>query len=155
MLTQTDTPYAANQAANGDRDGSIEMAMAADFLCQCVHTLQTWRVNGFGPKIYKPGRSVRYRRRDLNEWAKTHLGEHTGFGGTSSVRGQAAPLELRRIPGFSAFFRVPAAPNRPHSERSRSKNMKAQRDNCKSRFSDRTTTSRANTAVTFKKWQEQ
>ncbi|WHQ85094.1 DNA-binding protein [Tritonibacter mobilis] len=30
--------------------------------------MQKWRVTGYGPKFYKSGRSVRYRRRDLSEW---------------------------------------------------------------------------------------
>lgn len=27
-----------------------------------------WRVTGYGPKFYKSGRSIRYRRRDLLAW---------------------------------------------------------------------------------------
>ncbi|EDZ45618.1 conserved hypothetical protein [Rhodobacterales bacterium Y4I] len=41
---------------------------AADYLCQSIRTIQKWRVTGYGPKFYKSGRSVRYRRRDLCEW---------------------------------------------------------------------------------------
>ncbi|KEP70531.1 hypothetical protein DL1_15590 [Thioclava dalianensis] len=51
-------------------DGFIAEIEAADYLCQSVRTLQKWRVNGFGPSFYKPGRSVRYRRRDLRDWAE-------------------------------------------------------------------------------------
>ncbi|WP_157770160.1 helix-turn-helix transcriptional regulator, partial [Ruegeria marisrubri] len=51
----------------------------ADFLCQSVRTIQKWRVTGFGPKFYKSGRSVRYRRRDLLEWAEARR-----YGNTSS-----------------------------------------------------------------------
>ncbi|MBW0159706.1 helix-turn-helix domain-containing protein [Sedimentimonas flavescens] len=51
-------------------DGFIAEVEAADFLCQSVRTLQKWRVTGFGPQFYKPGRSVRYRRRDLRDWAE-------------------------------------------------------------------------------------
>ena len=49
-------------------DGFIDEAKAANFLCQSVRTVQKWRVTGFGPKFYKSGRSIRYRRRDLLAW---------------------------------------------------------------------------------------
>lgn len=51
--------------------GFIDEIKTADFLCQSVRTIQKWRVTGFGPKFYKSGRSIRYRRRDLLEWAET------------------------------------------------------------------------------------
>ena len=77
-------------------DGFITETEAADYLCQSIRTLQKWRVTGFDPHFYKPGRSVRYRRRDLREWLKrvvaaTHLNNpvlpvwgwqhHAGFWG--------------------------------------------------------------------------
>lgn len=52
-------------------DGLIDEAMAANFLCQSVRTIQKWRVTGFGPKFCKSGRSIRYRRRDLMEWTNS------------------------------------------------------------------------------------
>ncbi|KDB04134.1 hypothetical protein U879_08390 [Defluviimonas sp. 20V17] len=52
-------------------DGFIKEDVAAEYLCQSTRTLQKWRVTGFGPQFYKPGRSVRYRRRDLYNWAET------------------------------------------------------------------------------------
>lgn len=58
-------------------DGFITETDAADYLCQSIRTLQKWRVTGFGPHFYKPGRSVRYRRRDLNEWAESRRRRHT------------------------------------------------------------------------------
>ncbi|WP_170403055.1 helix-turn-helix domain-containing protein [Ruegeria arenilitoris] len=51
-------------------DGFITETEAADYLCQSVRTIQKWRITGFGPSYYKPGRSVRYRRRDLRIWAE-------------------------------------------------------------------------------------
>lgn len=66
-----------NQAALDYLDGFIDETRAADFLCQSVRTLQKWRVTGFGPKYYKPGRSVRYRRRDLREWADSRMRKNT------------------------------------------------------------------------------
>lgn len=61
----------ANQPASDYLDGFIDEARAADFLCQSVRTIQKWRVIGCGPKFYKSGRSVRYRRRDLLQWAES------------------------------------------------------------------------------------
>lgn len=58
----------ANHAALDYLDGFINETQAADFLCQSVRTIQKWRVTGFGPKFYKSGRSIRYRRRDLLSW---------------------------------------------------------------------------------------
>ena len=66
-----------NQAALDYLDGFIDEVRAADFLCQSVRTLQKWRVTGFGPNFYKPGRSVRYRRRDLREWAESRMRRNT------------------------------------------------------------------------------
>lgn len=67
MQTQTHNP-AENAPATDYLDGFIDESKAADFLCQSIRTIQKWRVTGFGPKFYKSGRSVRYRRRDLLEW---------------------------------------------------------------------------------------
>jgi len=58
-------------------NGFITETDAADFLCQSVRTLQKWRVTGFGPQFYKPGRSVRYRRSDLKTWADARVKRHT------------------------------------------------------------------------------
>ncbi len=58
-------------------DGFIKETEAADYLCQSIRTLQKWRVTGFGPHFYKPGRSVRYLRRDLREWAESRKRQHT------------------------------------------------------------------------------
>ncbi|WP_300030594.1 helix-turn-helix domain-containing protein [uncultured Roseobacter sp.] len=58
-------------------DGFIDETAAADFLCQSVRTLQKWRVTGEGPEFFKSGRSVRYRRRELNAWAEERRRKHT------------------------------------------------------------------------------
>ncbi|WP_412074203.1 helix-turn-helix transcriptional regulator [Tritonibacter mobilis] len=67
MLNIT-TPTPTNAPTLDYLDGFIDERTAADFLCQSVRTIQKWRVTGYGPKFYKSGRSVRYRRRDLSEW---------------------------------------------------------------------------------------
>ncbi len=58
-------------------DGFIPELEAADFLCQSVRTIQKWRVTGTGPQFYKFGRSVRYRRRELDEWVAERRKAHT------------------------------------------------------------------------------
>lgn len=40
----------------------------ADFLAVPVLTLQTWRGRGTGPRSYRVGRHVRYRREDVESW---------------------------------------------------------------------------------------
>ncbi|WP_338042801.1 helix-turn-helix domain-containing protein [Octadecabacter arcticus] len=77
MMNQTIQTKANNQAALDYLDGFIDETKAADFLCQSIRTLQKWRVSGFGPQFYKPGRSVRYRRRDLSDWAETRMRKNT------------------------------------------------------------------------------
>jgi len=47
---------------------------ASRFLGFSVRSLQGWRVKGGGPRFVKiGGRSVRYRRRDLNAWADANM----------------------------------------------------------------------------------
>lgn len=65
---QTQTKTIATQPATDYLDGLIDETAAADFLCQSVRTIQKWRVTGFGPKFFKSGRSIRYRRRELIDW---------------------------------------------------------------------------------------
>ncbi len=65
------------ESGNDYWDGFIDEVMAADFLQQSIRTLQKWRVHGSGPKFYKTGRSVRYRRRDIDAWATDRAKQHT------------------------------------------------------------------------------
>jgi len=44
---------------------------AADYLDLKPATLEAWRCRGGGPRFVKLGRSVRYRRADLNEWIES------------------------------------------------------------------------------------
>jgi len=47
---------------------------AADYIGHSVRALQNWRVRGGGPKFVKiSGRSIRYRRCDLNDWIEARL----------------------------------------------------------------------------------
>lgn len=53
----------------GFLDKLIDEKAAADFLCYTVRALQNWRCRGGGPKFIEvSSRSIRYQRRDLNEW---------------------------------------------------------------------------------------
>jgi excisionase family DNA binding protein len=40
----------------------------ADFLAMPVLTLQTWRAKRKGPRVYRIGRHVRYRREEVEDW---------------------------------------------------------------------------------------
>jgi hypothetical protein len=55
-----------------DLDAALNENQAADFLGVSVRTLQAWRVRGGGPQYVKFGRAVRYQRRHLLEFQKTH-----------------------------------------------------------------------------------
>lgn len=58
--------------------GMIDERIAAAFLGYSVRALQNWRVRGGGPQFVRvSGRSIRYRRRDLIEWAEARLCQHT------------------------------------------------------------------------------
>lgn len=47
---------------------------AAIYIGHSVRALQNWRVRGGGPQYIKvSGRSIRYRRKELNEWANNKL----------------------------------------------------------------------------------
>ena len=76
---QTQLEQKPSQAALDYLDGFIDESKAADFLCQSVRTIQKWRVTGFGPNFFKSGRSIRYRRRELLEWAETRRRQNTSY----------------------------------------------------------------------------
>jgi hypothetical protein len=69
-MNKTTTANDKNQPAMDYLDGFIDEETAAKFLCQSKRTIQKWRVTGYGPNFYKSGRSVRYRRCELLEWAE-------------------------------------------------------------------------------------
>jgi hypothetical protein len=51
---------------------------AAGFLGYSMRALQNWRVRGGGPAYVKvSSRSIRYRRRDLINWAESRLRSNT------------------------------------------------------------------------------
>lgn len=59
-------------------DRLINENEAAQFIGFTIRALQGWRFKGGGPKFVKvSARSIRYRRRDLIEWAEARLCSHT------------------------------------------------------------------------------
>lgn len=46
-------------------------------------TLEAWRCRGVGPRFAKLGRSVRYRRADLDAWIESRIRENTVGSGAS------------------------------------------------------------------------
>lgn len=42
-----------------------------------VETLARWRLNGAGPKFVRIGRSIRYRRADIDAWTASRSGFST------------------------------------------------------------------------------
>ncbi len=63
--------------AQPDPDQLLDETQTADLICQSVRTLQKWRVAGYGPEFFKIGRSVRYRRREVNDWIESRRRAHT------------------------------------------------------------------------------
>jgi predicted DNA-binding transcriptional regulator AlpA len=60
----------STQVAN-DPDAALNENQAAELLGFSVRTLQSWRMQGGGPRYVKVGRSVRYPRRELIAFQKS------------------------------------------------------------------------------------
>jgi len=59
-------------------DRLVNETEAASFVGYTIRAMQGWRVKGGGPKFIKvSARSIRYRRRDLIEWAEARLRANT------------------------------------------------------------------------------
>ncbi len=59
-------------------DRLINENEAANFTGYTIRALQGWRVKGGGPNFIKvSARSIRYRRRDLIQWAESKLAANT------------------------------------------------------------------------------
>jgi predicted DNA-binding transcriptional regulator AlpA len=57
---------------SADVDAALNENQASEFLGVSPRTLQAWRVRGGGPRYTKIGRSVRYQRRELVAFQKSH-----------------------------------------------------------------------------------
>ena len=70
-----DIPLASKKRTfDFDLDRLITEHEAAAFIGYTIRTLQNWRVRGGGPKFVRvSSRSVRYRPRELIEWADSRL----------------------------------------------------------------------------------
>lgn len=59
-------------------DRLIDEFAAADFVGYTVRALRNWRVRGGGPLFIRVSRrSIRYRRRDLMQWADERMCANT------------------------------------------------------------------------------
>lgn len=59
-------------------DRMIDEREAAHYVGYTIRALQNWRVRGGGPRFVKvSARSIRYRRRDLIQWAESLLVANT------------------------------------------------------------------------------
>ena len=59
-------------------DALLNERQAASFLNFTARALQTWRQKGDGPPFVRvSSRAIRYRQRDLNQWAEERLKSST------------------------------------------------------------------------------
>jgi predicted DNA-binding transcriptional regulator AlpA len=71
LLEETPKP---TELLNLDPDALASEQSAAEFLGVTPRALQKWRMTGEGPRFVRiSSRCVRYRRRELVEWAQAHL----------------------------------------------------------------------------------
>ncbi len=60
-----------NQTTPSDPEALIKEKEAAEFIQVTRRALQNWRITGSGPRYIQISlRCIRYRRRDLIEWAQ-------------------------------------------------------------------------------------
>lgn len=78
VIQETPTPSGAlNGALPEYLEAFIPEGQAGDFLGFSKRTMQDKRAKGNGPKFYVIGRSIRYRRRDLREYAESRVRRST------------------------------------------------------------------------------
>ena len=68
-------------------DTYLKEGQVAELLGLPVRTLQSWRLRGGGPEFYKIGRSVRYKRSDLDEWLAGRKASSTASHGVCPDQG--------------------------------------------------------------------
>lgn len=62
-------------------DALLTEQEAADYICHTIRALQAWRYRSQGPLYIALGRSIRYRKRDLDTWIDAHAAVGGGRGG--------------------------------------------------------------------------
>lgn len=68
-------------------DTFLKEDQVAELLGLPVRTMQSWRLRGGGPEFYKIGRSVRYKRSDLDEWLANRKASSTASHGVCPDQG--------------------------------------------------------------------
>lgn len=56
----------------------LTIGEAADYLRKPVETLRKWRSQGYGPRAAKAGRSLLYRRAEIDRWLQEQEREPVG-----------------------------------------------------------------------------
>lgn len=81
-----------------DATGLLSEKAAAALLSMSVRSLQGWRVKGGGPRFCKIGKSVRYRRQDIDAFI-----EATVVGSTAEVAAaRSSLLKPTHLPDFAS-----------------------------------------------------
>ena len=79
-------------------NGLLCSSEAAEHLGYSVHSLQLWRCKGSGPVYIKlNGRTVRYRRSDLDEWVG-RFGKQRHTSENPSIPEKIKPFRIRLTP---------------------------------------------------------
>lgn len=72
----------------------LDEKQAAAFLKLKVHTMQVWRLKGYGPPHLRlSARAVRYRESDLNAWLQTRTRQSTSDVGAPVGDSDAATVQ--------------------------------------------------------------
>lgn len=72
------TPHASEPTTRPDPDALLNQGQAASLIGVSERTLECWRWRGDGPPYVKISRrAVRYRRKDIQEWAESRLQRST------------------------------------------------------------------------------
>lgn len=58
--------------ADGTGPSSMDSRQAGQYLGCSAASLRLWRATGKGPRYFRVGRLVRYRRADLDAWTQEH-----------------------------------------------------------------------------------
>lgn len=58
----------------------LTIGQAADYMQKPVETLRKWRSQGYGPKAARAGRSLLYRRSEIDRWIRSQEEEPIGRG---------------------------------------------------------------------------